>query len=403
MIKTKYQYQVVCVLLMAIAATGCFKKHKKINPIVTLWRNDKDPYGSYYAYKNIGYAFPNAEIKLNDKSPSSYGFTRLRFSENNMKGRAAYIIISPHIFPDRSEINSLMEFVAEGNQVFMSSFNFGDSLLDYFKLRLGRSMTFRLLDSGLNVSAMDPVRYDSLPFQYPGFAYDNYVDSMDSKFATVLGYDSAGRPDYVKFSYKGGGAVFLHFAPLALTNFFLLHKNNKVYFDEIFSQMAPSVSHVIWDDYFRRTKDSQFSALNFLLSNQALRWAFWLVLLLFLLIYLFESKRKQKWIPIHDAPRNSSLDFVKTIGRLYYQQKDNSNLLNKMTTHFLDYVRTKYNLSSSELDEDFADRLSYKSGYDKMEMRSLIQEFQRFSKDQRPTDLELIQINKKLEAFYKLA
>ncbi|HEX4850886.1 MAG TPA: DUF4350 domain-containing protein, partial [Puia sp.] len=326
---------------------------------------------------------------------------RFGTDRDGSNGKKAYIVISPHVFPDRSELNALSQFVAAGNQVFMSSFIFSDSLLDFFKVRV-RFKRLERLDSGLRVSVMDPEKYDSLSFQYPGYAADAYVDSMDTKYAIVLGHDKNGRPDFIKFSYKGGGAVFLHFAPLAFSNFFLLHKNNKTYFDEVFSHMSPKVTEVIWDDYFRRNQSSQFSALSFILNNRSLRWAFWLVLLLFLIIYLFESKRKQKLIPVLESPKNSSLDFVKTIGRLYYQQKDNGNLLNKMVTHFLDYVRNKYNISSSVLNDEFADRLSYKSGFDKMEMRSLISDLHQFSQVGEPSDTQLIHLNKKLEAFYKL-
>ena len=96
-----------------------------------------------------------------------------------------------------------------------------------------------------------------------------------------------------------------------------------------------------------------------------MKWAFWLLLLLFMLIYLIESKRKERMIPVIAPVRNTSLDFVRTIGRLYYQRKDNLNLANKMSVHFLGHVRSKYNLQTSFLDQEFTDRLTYKSGYNK--------------------------------------
>ncbi len=56
-----------------------------------------------------------------------------------------------------------------------------------------------------------------------------------------------------------------------------------------------------------------------------LKWAFWMLLLLFLIVFLFESKRRQRLVPVIGALRNTSLDFVKTIRRLYYQRRDNHN------------------------------------------------------------------------------
>ena len=89
-----------------------------------------------------------------------------------------------------------------------------------------------------------------------------------------------------------------------------------------------------------------FSALHFILSKRSLRWAFWLTLiLLFLLMFLVESKRKQRPIAEIPALRNASEDFVKTVGRLYFQQKNNQNLAAKMVAAFLENIRSTYNLS----------------------------------------------------------
>jgi hypothetical protein len=108
-------------------------------------------------------------------------------------------------------------------------------------------------------------------------------------------------------------------------------------------------------------------------------------------------------IPAKAAVRNSSLDFVKTIGRLYYQRKNNGNLALKMTTHFLDHVRTKYNLSTTSLDEEFVNRLSYKSGFSKEGLTGLVELISTFQLDPDLTDEQLLQFNKKIEEFYKRA
>ena len=52
---------------------------------------------------------------------------------------------------------------------------------------------------------------------------------MDSTITTILGKDEYGRANFVKLDYEGGGSLYLHLAPLAFSNFFLLHKENKAY------------------------------------------------------------------------------------------------------------------------------------------------------------------------------
>jgi hypothetical protein len=389
-------------LLLVFIFTSCGDTRPRINSRITLWRKDKIPYGAFIAYENMKYLFPNSVITLNKISPTNFGYNYVSSSENS-GGRKAYIIIAPRVIPDKFEINALMNFVGEGNQVFISSFYIGDSLLSYLKIRTPETFGNETGNDSLAVSIYNPVTYDSLTFRYPGFSFDTYVSSMDTQYTTILGRDGRGRANFVKLGYKGGGAIYLHFAPLALSNFFLLHKENKAYYDNVFSNIPATVTEVKWDDYFRYGKQSNFSALQYIFGNKSLRWAFWLILLLFALIYLFESKRRQKLIPILQPLNNSSLDFVRTIGRLYYQQKDNGNLVAKMITHFLDHVRVKYNLATSVLDNDFVDRLSYKSGYNKTELQELVNQIKLYQQNPFCTDDELVTLNKKMEAFYKQA
>lgn len=377
-----------------------------MNERVTLWRKDKNPYGTYYAFKNLNFVFPRAEIGVNRSSPADYSF----YPQTNYSGlagktgaRIGYIIISPRVIPDDREINALLNFVGSGHQVFISSLYIGDSLLEKLSVAAGGLENFFSQQDSLKLSIEDPFTSEAQPFQYPGRALDNAAVRIDSQYTNILGRDKRGRPNFIKFSYKGGGAIFLHFAPLAFSNFFLLHKNNKMYYDLALSYMSPALTEIKWDEYYRYPRTSNFSSLRYIMNNRSLRWAFWLVLLLFGIVYLVESKRRQRMIPVRPIQKNSSLDFVKTIGRLYAQRRDNGNLASKMSIHFLDYVRNRYNISTMVLDEDFVHRLSYKSGFDKQELKSLVESIQTLSNDPELEDDALLNFNKQIEAFYKKA
>lgn len=380
------------VLLLVLTACN-FGGQKRLNRRVTLWRKDKIPYGTYIAYENLKYIFPNAKITVHAGPPSTL---------SQGEGKKAYIIVASRMLPDESEMNAIMNFVGEGNHVFISAFQFGDSLLHTLHIKPDNDSNYYARDS-LQLSVYNPVNHDSLSFTYPGNAYDTYVSSLDSRYTTILGRDLKGRPNFVKFGYKGGGALYLQFAPMAFTNFFLLHKNNKAYYDNVLSYLPASVTEVNWDEYFRYDREKGFSAFQYILGNRSLRWAFWLLLLLFLLIYLFESKRKQRMIPVISGSRNNSLDFVKTIGRLYYQRRDNHNLALKMVAHFQDHVRTRYNLPASALDDAFLDRLSYKSGFGKERLQDLVTSIKKLQEKTSLTDEELLAFHRKMDEFYKQA
>ena len=129
-----------------------------------------------------------------------------------------------------------------------------------------------------------------------------------------MGHDEWRKPNLIRESFQGGGSITIQSDPLALSNFFLLHKNNIGYYNQAFSYFPKSIHTVIWDQYFRYGKKN-FNSLSVIFANPGFRTAFWLVLLLFALIYLFESKRKQRIIPVIHPLKNTSLDFVTTVGR----------------------------------------------------------------------------------------
>ncbi|HVU58361.1 MAG TPA: DUF4350 domain-containing protein [Puia sp.] len=383
---------------LLIMLISCNDKKSTPSQRVTLWRKDKLPYGTFIAYESLPYLFPNAEISVNRKDMTS-------LSQND--GKKALIFIGYYADPEPLDLNALMNFVGNGNHVFISALYFGDTLLNTLNVRLGKEGEMK--EDSLRVSVYRPVTNDSLSYAYPGFAFDRWIDSMDTKYATVLGRDEKGRPDLIRFTYKGGGSILLHFAPLAFSNYFLLHKNNKTYYDNVLSYIPQSVNEVIWDESFRYNKRKRFSALDYILNSKnpagqpSLSWALCLLLFLFLLIYLFESKRKQRTVPVIAPLRNTSLDFVTTIGRLYYQRRDNQNLAAKMATHFQDYIRTKYNIPVHLSDPAFVERLSYRTGIDKDFLHGLAKDILRMQQGGNVMDNKLLELNQKLEEFYKQA
>lgn len=371
---------------------------KQLNKRVTLWRNDKIPYGTYYAYHNLQYLFDDALIQTSDKSP-------VKFYQTG-EGASAYIIIGLTVRPDEKELNAIMNHAMEGNHVFISALNIGQNILDSFRLAAAGREGFMFRTDSLTVSLENPADYDSLPFTYPGFRLARYFSQMDSSVTNILGRDAAGNANFVRFNYQGGGAVYLHLAPVAFSNFFLLHKLNKQYYDLALSAIPDTVNHVRWDDYYRHhingksnADKSAFSKLDTFLKNDVLRWAFWLTVLLFGIVYLFESKRKQRVIPTIKKLNNTSLDFVKTIGRLYFQRKDNKNLAKKIATHFLGHVRSRYNLPTSQLDETFRQKLAYKSGYPAALVDEIVGHIESLDEAEMISDEELLSFNDKIDNF----
>src|SRR5688572_10597641 len=116
---------------------SCGSGAKRMNKRVTLWRSDKIPYGTYYAYENLHQIFPGASVVINKRSPDRYK----TFSVKNFKDtdgddavyddqKTTYIIVSSDVLPDDDEVAALLGMVARGQHVFISSLRIGQTLLD---------------------------------------------------------------------------------------------------------------------------------------------------------------------------------------------------------------------------------------------------------------------------------
>jgi uncharacterized protein DUF4350 len=356
---------------------------------------DKIPYGTKYFYDNLPFIFPNAEIRTSNRAPA------LNQNENGDDTPRALIIVGPEFRPDPDEMQDIIRFAASGkNQVFISALYFEDTVMAMLHLKIKEDIFFER--DNAEISLLRPDKKQWINYNYPGYSSRSYFEIIDTGYTMILGRDISGNPDFIRISYAKGGSFFIHLDPFVFTNFFLLHKKNRSYYDIALSNMQKQAGIVEWSDYFRYRKSRKnFSSLRFILGNRSLRWAFWLTLILFLLMFFIESKRKQRPIAVISPPRNASEDFVKTVGRLYFQQKNNQNLAAKMITAFLENIRTSYNLSTSLLDEEFVQKLAIRAGQPSNEIKLVVQLILDIRLRTALSDQELMDLHSQISQFNK--
>jgi hypothetical protein len=119
------------------------------------------------------------------------------------------------------------------------------------------------------------------------------------------------------------------------------------------------------------------------------------------LLALLGSRRKQRPIPKIEKPKNDSLDFVKTVGRLYYDRRDHTNLARKMAVYFLGHVRGQYKISTQVLDENFIRDLHYKSGYGMEGIKELVGFIGYLQSGSTVSENQLKGFHQQLEMFYQ--
>jgi hypothetical protein len=355
---------------------------------------DKIPYGTRYAFENLSSVFPKAVIRTSNQFPILFQ------GESADDTTRALIVLGPLFAPEPDEMRSIIRFAASGNQVFICARNIEDTVMTMLHQKQRKSLFF-LRDSSA-VSILDPNGPEWKGFAYPGYEYDSYFEAIDTGYTTVLGKNSEGQANFIRIAYEHGGCIFIHLNPFEFSNFFLLHKNNKTFYDLAFSYIPRKTGVVEWSDYFRyRKRTESFSTLHFILSKRSLRWAFWLTIILFLLMFIVESKRKQRAIGEKQPVRNASEDFIKTVGRLYFQQKNNQNLFTKMVAAFLENVRTTYQIPTSQLNEEFAVRLAFRSGKPVDEIKKMVQFIYELKTKSVLSDRELMDLHEQINQFNK--
>ena len=402
-------------VLLAALITLLFlhKEPRKFDGRITFDPKDKIPYGTYAAYHLLQHQFPNASIEVNRYSPEDW--QNLSYDSAGQ----VLLIINSYFNPTLSELNELNAFTKEGNYVFISCLQMNETARAFFRVQqeeVYNPFTIRNDYGVINMYDSFAVKLDShtytvpLQFVYPGVSYNNRFTKYDSLFAYPLGYNGDDNmPNLLAINAKNG-SIFLHTAPITFTNFFVLYNNNHQYYEKLMSLLPANAKKIVWDEYFLLHKqnnndndDDKKGLLSVLLSHQNFYVAFWLVMIVLLLYFITEVKRQQRLIPEYSKPANDSLEFVTTIGKLYYEKGDHKNLADKLTIYFLDYVRNKYKLSTNEVNESFVQRLSLKTGIAAAELNKLIDTLVTIKLSDRINEQQLLQYHQQLENFYSKA
>ena len=400
------------VAIVAMLFTGGGGASRRMSQRITLKRQDKIPYGTYVAFSYLQYMMPQAKIYVNRLEPGYWD--SLSIYDPNQ----AFIFIGDKFGADEYELKRLVKFAQKGNDVFVSARYISaaaDEMLgcNSSSFDLAYTNEWELEDSMKITLSQPPFSGDSV-YQYPGLTFSSYFTKVDEATTDVLGYDAKGRPNFIHLS-AGKGNFYIHLEPLAFSNYFLLHGDNISYYEKALSVINPEVKKVVWDEYFlsKRNKEENadkkkgwFSVLMNLENSQGnkpFRAAFWVLLALLAIYVLMEMRRKQRFIPVIKSPKNDSLDFVKTIGRLYYDKGDHKNLCRKMAAYFLEYIRSQYKLPTNNLDEKFITQLQYKTGVEEQEIKQIIYFINYLDEGAPVGKQQLAGFHEQLENFYKKA
>lgn len=306
---------------------------------------------------------------------------------NNITG-TIFSVSDFYKFDDRST-EELLYFVEEGNTVFVSATTMPDILKDTLKFEIKlRNHTDTKLKSTLVNS--------SINFEFDKGATDSYFSKFDKNTTTILGNihdENYTLPNFVEIKH-GNGKFLLHLQPIAFTNYYLL-KNNYKYIESVCSHIDSE--KIYWNVEGAEESSISDSPLRFIFSQPALKWAWYISLFGIIFFMIFNAKRRQRVIPISEPIKNTTVEFAKTIGNLYFLEKNHKDIAEKKVVYFLEKIRKEYYLDTTILDETFINRLHQKTSKDKGEIVKAINKINYIKNSSSIAEKDLVELNTLIE------
>ena len=392
-------------ILLLLAGIYVFvnnKKDKEFDKKITFKKNDPRPYGTKVLYNSLKQLYPNKRFIVNTKSPGFWCY------EDSVKNGDNILFIHTKQFePSEYELKLIESFVYQGNTVFITSAKFNEVTKTFFDVDFNE-YGFNLFgianySDSVNTYLKTPLFKTDTTYLNYGFSSSTGVEKYDTSKTLVVGENHKKQPNFIALKI-GEGNLYLHTDPYLFTNYFILKEGNSDYLQKCLALLPSDANKFIWDEYYfnpqKKEPSKNDSPLRILFSYPAFKWAFWLLILMGILYGLINIKRKQRYIKHIPPPTNDSIEFAKTIGRLYYEQKDHANLAQKMATYFLEHVRNKYLLNTSILDENFVTKLSGKSGYEEEKIKELVNSIIEIRTNKYINDVSLNNFYLQFQQFY---
>ncbi len=411
----------VVALLLLIFFIFMQKNGRRYSWSETYTEESKAPYGTFIIHQLLQDYFPDQALQNLDKSVGE------SFGDSITSGN--YVFVGEALYLDSLSLESLENFVFNGGNAFIASKTIpydlmGDYIYEECYEEIYWDDYYSMRDTLVSLNVFHEDLADSLGYEYKYLeygetqAYDwHYIDSIffcDEEYSLVeLGGINERYINFVKKEY-GDGVFYLHTNPLAFTNLQLLDKLGLAYTAKVFSHLEEGP--VYWDRYSRTEEEvgrrrnqmegsgerrASESPLKYLLAQPSLKWAWYLSLLLGLLYLLFSSKRKQRVIPVLEENSNTSLEFISTVGRLYFLQNDHRKLSLQKMRLFRNYIRERYSFNVSPTETDFIPKLVARSEIPKEVIEKIILMNKNISGSDFVSEKTMVDFHQVLDLFYK--
>lgn len=365
-------------------------------PRFTLRKTDQNIFGTYVLYDRLPDFYPFATITVNNKSPED--LLKYSYLDNT-----ALFYIAPSLDFTKKEIDAFEEFTDRGNVLVLSSSSFGEEMEKWLNIKT--VSTYNLFGDFLrdSLSVWNGNTSDFEKFLAGRSIYSSYIKVLDSlKTNEYYGRDTNDSLNFVMLN-KGKGFVILQTQPYMFSNFHLLNKKTKGYTELFFSALPAPITNVIWDEWSKDADRNSEGPLKYIMSQPALRNAFWWALAALLLLVFLSLKRRQRVVKELPVNNNTTVDMVRTISDLYFFSHANKVMAKKKIAHWYEFLRTRHNIHQNQSVEAFWQAVRKRTDLSEGEFKTLEIMVTRYRHgDVNPDDNNLIELTKLLDTFYKV-
>jgi hypothetical protein len=353
---------------------------QRFNWFITLYQKDKNPFGAYVFKTLIDHSWLGP-VQTSNKTIYELGDL----------DASSLVVLCEDFSMSSSEQETFLNLVEHGKTALISAHHMDSVFTDTLGVRLN-SLSFNFYIDQIWGADSTGLRFMKKPWDngaiywLPKQMLSQHFVSFDSARTEVIAINTDGNPVLLRIAH-GKGIILLSSTPLMFSNFAILNSQNEAYIAGLMSCLPTGSLH--WTEYYQLGRMEATTPLRYILSEPALKWAFFTLIFTTLILMLFEAKRDQRIIPIISPLKNETLDFVKTISRLYYQKKDHKDLATKKILHITEYLRQHLQIDINEDLNEVIGKVAAKTLSDEQDVKIFFDQMNQISSSRYISAIEL--------------
>lgn len=385
----------ILIFLLLFVGSYIFLESTAQKPIdwnTSYWKTHKKPFGADIFHK----IFTEHHQVCQEVAETPFEF----LSQGNFEG--SYLLFNSAVPIGKYDVEKIINWVEKGNTLFISAEYLPGFLMDTLELQK-KEFTF-----SNQLSYKTSLKFDTLN-QEENFKFDRnlnvqYFSNTDTLDIEVLGYakvengknsEVKNLPNFIRKNF-GNGEIYLHLFPKVFTNYFLVDSLNVNYTESLLKNLNYYKDIYVDQNYKDQKEIAPKHILQYLIGNKYLKWAYYLILITGIIYIIFEGKRKQKPIKVLVPYENKTYAFTKTIADMYYSKQDHKSIATKLIEHFFDFVRDRYMISTTILNDEFVNQLASKSGQEPKKIRILLKNIKHIENQNTISKETLVRLEKQI-------